>query len=216
MEEIHFRILFNGYFKDLINFYKFFENQCEVSNTGVLTFNKLKIIYSNKITNNKSSIDIKDCQLNLTITKKLTQLKKELSKNNININNENENSFKIIDPSGLVVNILYSNTFKIPTFEIPFNENIQIIDDFYTTLGIESKNGVLNLKNIVFYFFSENENIPIMSNMFEFSFFTEDTLSNIEQIVRNKGGNIVEYIDNFLGKKLIIQDPAKLTLIIEF
>ena len=217
MEEIHFRVLFNGYFKDLINFYKFFENECEISENGVLTFRKLKVIFSKKIKNDKDYIDIKQCRLNLTVTEKLIHLKRRvLEKNNIVINGSNENYFKVIDPSGLIVKIQYSDTFKIPSFEIPFNRDIKILDNFYTALGIESYQGILNLEDVVFYFFSENENIPIMSNMFEFSFFTDNSVSNIKQIVRNERGNVIEYIDDFLGKELIIKDPAKLTLIIGF
>jgi len=217
MEEIHFRVLFNKYFKDLINFYKFFENQCEISDNGVLTFSRLEVIFNNKIKNDKDYIDITQCQLNLTVTKKLTDLEKEITEsNNIVINDSNENYFKIIDPSGLIVKIQYSDTFQIPSFEIPFNGDIKMIDTFYTALGMKSNEGILNLKNIVFYFFTEKEDCLIMSDMFEFSFFTKKEISNIEQIINNNGGHIVEYIDNYLGKELIIKDPSQLTVIIEF
>jgi hypothetical protein len=215
MEEIHFKVLFDGYFKDLINFYKLFEDSCKMSDNGVLIFDKLKVVFTNKIKNDKDYIDIKQCHLNLTVTKKLIHLKKEISENNI-IRDSNEEYFKIISPSGLTVKIQYSDTFQVPSFEIPFNGDIKILDNFYNALGIESYQGVLNLEDIVFYFFTEKEDIPIMSDMFEFSFFTDNTVSNIKQIVRDEGGNVIEYMDDFLGKMLIIRDPSKLILIIGF
>ncbi len=212
---ISFQILFNGYFKDIYEFYKPI-NGINAQENGVIIFNKIYIKYDKSLDSNVSNIGIADCVLELFVKNNIEEIEKKLLDLNSVILNRNLSYILAEDPSGLKVKINFTQQDNIPYFKIPYSLKTKNIDNFYNSLEVKSKDGVLFFENMAMHYYSEKEKTQILSNGFEFCIFSNKNPQVIKETIKQNGGTIVDDVDNFLARLIVAHDPAKLTLTIYF
>jgi len=216
-------IYFDGYFKDLYEFYKIVSGVA-IGSDGVMEFKEILFIYEDFLDIELAEITVSDCQIEIFVDNNLVDIENKLhffGSEIISNNQKNRGNFLTTkDPAGLMVKISKKRKGDIVKLKIPYKGKINIIDDFYHSLGLNCKNGVIAIQNLRIDYYSEKEDIQILTDGFNLSLLPVlDKNINphvIKEIIKQNGGTVVDDVDNFLARLVVAHDPAKLTLTIYF